>query len=57
MTANCAGTAPEGAGCLAACTAGVAGSWDLVCRTDHCGFAAADAVTHCPHAAGVALCM
>jgi hypothetical protein len=40
--------------CLAACAA--QSTWDLPCRTMHCGFAAADALTHCPHASGAAVC-
>jgi hypothetical protein len=43
-----------GTPCLAACAAQT--TWDLTCRTTHCGYAAADAVTHCPHAAGVNTC-
>jgi hypothetical protein len=49
MATTCAGTTvPGGATCGAACTANE-GTWDLTCRTTHCGYGGA---MHCGHAIG-----
>lgn len=54
MTTNCASLAP--ANCLTACQAQT--TWDLACRTTHCGYATSSTLqtTHCPHAAGQNTC-
>lgn len=41
--------------CLTACQAQT--TWDVACRTQHCGYAKTmDPTTHCGHAAGESLC-
>lgn len=53
MSATCAGKIAD---CPATCAARP-GTWDLGCRTQHCGLAkASDTVLHCGHANGEALC-
>jgi hypothetical protein len=48
MSTTCAGTPVPGGDCGAACTANE-GSWDLTCRTTHCGYGGDQ---HCGHAIG-----
>lgn len=57
MQSTCPTQSPAGAGCLAACASQT--TWDLACRTQHCGYASSmsDPVTHCPHAGGVSTCL
>jgi hypothetical protein len=52
MTTTCPTLKPTN--CLTTCEA--ATTWDLSCRTTHCGLAGSDPTTHCPHAAGQAVC-
>lgn len=53
MDTTCASVKP--ANCVAACAA--ATTWDVPCRTQHCGYAkAGDTATHCPHASGANTC-
>jgi hypothetical protein len=44
-------TVPGGATCQAACTAQT--TWDLSCRTTHCGYAPDPTSDHCKHAIGL----
>ncbi len=57
MESTCPTQSPAGAGCLAACASQT--TWDLPCRTQHCGYASSmsDPTTHCPHAGGVSMCL
>jgi hypothetical protein len=52
MDTTCAAKKP--ANCVQECEAQT--TWDLSCRTTHCGLASTDPTTHCPHAAGEAPC-
>ncbi|MFO0673794.1 MAG: hypothetical protein U0235_29945 [Polyangiaceae bacterium] len=56
MGTNCPGTLDDAgiATCQTTCEAQT--TWDLACRTTHCGLAASDPGTHCPHAVGVSVC-
>lgn len=54
MTATCSDKFPSFAACVSACAA--FDEPQLCCRAYHCVNAMADAVTHCPHAAGESLC-
>jgi hypothetical protein len=54
MQTDCPGvTVPGGATCQAACAAQT--TWDLACRTTHCGYAGVNNPTsdHCKHAIGL----
>jgi hypothetical protein len=55
MQANCPNQAPAGNGCRTTCSQ--PNIWNLACRIEHCGFAAGDPGTHCPHAGGVSVCL
>lgn len=56
MATNCPGSLADAgvATCQTACETQT--TWDLACRTTHCGLAVSDPVTHCPHGAGQAVC-
>ncbi len=52
MQASCASKAP--ASCLTACQAQT--TWDVACRTQHCGYGKTMPDPHCGHAAGESTC-
>lgn len=55
MAMNCSTTPPAGNGCVTDCLAQT--TWDLPCRTMHCGYVPTmGAVPHCDHAGGVNTC-
>jgi hypothetical protein len=54
MTSACAGKFADYAACITACETFV--EPQLCCRAYHCSVAVGDPVTHCPHAAGEAIC-
>ena len=54
MVAECPGKFASEAACLSACPS--FSETQLCCRAEHCGHANSDPGTHCPHAAGEAVC-
>jgi hypothetical protein len=54
MTATCSSKFPSMAACITACSQLPEAA--ICCRAYHCTAAMGDAVTHCPHAAGEAVC-
>jgi hypothetical protein len=54
MTSTCPGKFANNAACLSACASFAQAQ--ICCRGYHCTLAMSDPVTHCPHAAGEAVC-
>jgi hypothetical protein len=54
MTSTCPGKFASNAACLSACASFAQAQ--ICCRGYHCTLAMSDPVTHCPHAAGEAVC-
>lgn len=56
MATNCPGSLADAGVTACVTTCETQTTWDLACRITHCGLAAGDPITHCPHGAGQAVC-